>query len=176
MPTKGYDSGGTTYNGYLYVIGGTTATPTFNFNTQYVPVNSIPETGHYSKLIDLGSATNVIDSITYNGNLPNGQVAINYETAGSNAIFGSPATAYSLGTSLCLTGHIVPSTRYVWVNLALDDSQSGVIFPDVDSTAANVTDFTVNYAASVHPTPQTRLRAGQTLTTGVLSPLDTCFP
>ena len=159
------------YNGYFYVIGGTNGSD-FS-DTQYVPLNVIPRVGQYSKFLDFGSATNSLTGISYSGTLPNGISSISYRTAGSGGTFGSLQSASSLsGGGACASG----TDRYAWVSITLDDSQVGV-FPDVNGTNnANVTDMTVSYTAGAHPQPNIRLRLGQTLQSGTLSPLDTCYP
>ena len=168
---------GFAYNGYLYISGGTNGTN--QTSTEYAPLNSIARIAKYSKLIDLGSLTNV-SSITYTGTVPTnsstpGIVPITYKAAGTNAILGSsnPVTTAS-GSGGCI-GNVL-NTRYLLITVNLDDSGVGSgIFPDGAGTASNLTDLTVNYNL-VHPPPNIRLRGGQTLQSGNLSPFDTCYP
>ncbi|MFA5004181.1 MAG: hypothetical protein WC498_02785 [Candidatus Saccharimonadales bacterium] len=167
--------GSLVYDGFLYALGGATSGG-YITATQYVPLNSITRVGHYSKLIDLGSQQNVT-SITYNG-VPLGVGgSIYYKTAGSSGVFGSSNLANTIGGGGGCYGN-TQNTRYVLISITLDDSLGGGTggsFPDTNGTNANVTDFTVLYYPT-HPQPNIRLRAGQTLQTGILSPLDTCGP
>ena len=141
-----------------------------------ISLSSIARVAHYSKLIDLSGAVNVT-GIVSNGVLPTGTSAITYRAAGSNGIFGSSALASAVsGTGGC-NGNL-QNTRYLLVLVTLDGSSGlggGGGFPDINGTNANLTDLTVNYNP-VHPPPNIRLRAGQTLQTGNLSALDTCYP
>jgi hypothetical protein len=166
--------GSLAYNGYMYILGGFDDTSEHN-DVQYATVNSIARVGHYSKLIDLGSAE-LVTGITFNGSLPAGQSAVSYRAAGADGVFGSPGQLSAITTSGC-TGTLA-GTRYLLVTITLDDSNglgTGGAFPDVNGTNADVTDLTVTYSTG-HPLPQNRLRGGQTLQQGGLSPLDTCFP
>ncbi|HWT40447.1 MAG TPA: hypothetical protein VN081_04240 [Dongiaceae bacterium] len=173
-----YGHSSVAYEGYLYVTGGTPdGGTTFYSDTQYAPLSSIAHTASYSKLIDLGVSAN-ITSITYNGTVPAGSMNVTYRSAGTNAIFRSVAsTTSAAGVGSCVSGTDMAS-RYIWVSATLDDGYgagTSGIFADTNGTAANMTDLTINYTP-VHPAPNIRLRTGQTLQQGSLSPLDTCSP
>lgn len=172
------------YNVYMYVLGGcnstyTSCTTAANNLTTVLKSNistADPRITHYSKLIDFGSTVNVI-SVTYSGLLPTGNAAITYRAAGSNGVFGSSATASSVAGSIGCVG-TTTNIRYLFISVTLDDStgqSGGGSFPDTAGTNANLALLTTNYNPT-HPTPAIRLRAGQTLQQGNLSPLDTCFP
>jgi N-acetylneuraminic acid mutarotase len=162
--------GAAVYNGNLYAIGGTNGSGD-QLTSDYAPVNSIARVGHYSKLIDLNNIVGV-QSITYNGSLPGGLGNVSLRTAGTNAVFGSSQGASSLtGIISCAS-----STRYVWVQIALDDSYgqgTAGTYADANGTLANLTDFTLNYS-TIHPQPNVRLRNGMTIQGGTQSSLDTC--
>ncbi len=163
------------YQGYLYVIGGTISLSGNVNDVQYSSLQSMPRAGHYSKLVDLGSNVNVTN-ITYNGTTPAGAVTVSYKAASSTGIFGASAPASGVSGSGCSTGNTT-NTRYVFVTVTLDDSYglgTGGGFADINGAPTNLTDLTIHYNAS-HPPPNIRLRAGQTLQAGALSPLDTCM-
>lgn len=166
-----YGAGSIASGGYLYIFGGYDGTSYYS-DIQYTPLATIARVGHYSKLVDLGSAVNVT-SLTYNSAASSGSVTVTYQAAGSNGVFGSAYPASNLSGSIGCIGNTT-NTRYLFVFITLDDSSSGT-FPDSAGSPANVTSFTVNYNP-VHPPPNIRLRAGQTLQQGNLSPLDTCYP
>lgn len=162
-------------NGSLFVLGGYTGS-TYLGDVQYASIASIARMGRYSKLIDLGSAYNVI-SIAYNGVLPGGNAAISYRAASASGVFSSYGSSTAIAGAIGCIG-AATNTRYLLVMVALDDSYgqgTGGSFPDSAGTNANLTDLTVNYNPS-HPAPNIRLRTGQTLQQGNLSPLDTCYP
>ena len=153
------------YNGYLYVIGGSSSGSSYLNDIQYSKINRGRREGLYSKLIDLGSSYK-ITGITYNGSVADGDVAINYRTAGANAVFGNTMQLSDLsgsggGASACP----LPSelARYIWISVTLG--------PD-----DYLTDLTVSYS-SIHPSPDIRLRGGKTLQQSQgLSAFDTCGP
>jgi hypothetical protein len=179
-----YSFGIAAYNGYFYITGGshsgnsdTTCNATASLycsDVQYAPINTIERSGNYSKLVDLGQSSTVY-SITYNGTLANGTAAINYKAwdgNGTTLISSGGASSITGSGTTCRDGIL---SRYVWVNIAMDDSGDTAIFPDTLATNYNnVQDFTINYTAVTHPAPNIRLRHNQTLQAGVLSPLDTC--
>ena len=153
---NGTDTGGTSYiygqgvaayNGFVYLVGGL-AGAGYSNTTTYAGIGSNQMEGSFSKLINFGSSTNKVTSITYNGVLPNGLNNIFYETAGSNGIFGS---AQSAGAAPPAGGY---TKQYAWVSIVMDDSNTGT-FPDSTTTSANVTDFTVNYATNSAPASPT---------------------
>lgn len=163
------------YDGYAYIVGGY-AGSSYLGSVQYTPINSISRMGRYSKVIDLGSAYNVI-SLTYNGVLPGGNAAISYRAADASGVFSSYGSSTAIAGAIGCIG-AATNTRYLLVMVEVDDSYgqgTGGSFPDSAGTNANLTDLTVNYNPS-HPAPNIRLRTGQTLQQGNLSPLDTCYP
>jgi N-acetylneuraminic acid mutarotase len=167
-------------NGYIYALSWD-STGAGNDMFYYAPLNSIARKGHYSKLVDLGALTKVT-GITYNySGLPPFNSAspgpVYYRPAGNDGVFGNPAiAAASLNATGCLVGQ--GAVRYLLIMITLDDSgndAAGGAFPDPANPAATVTDFTVGYNMT-HPAPNIRLRHGQTLQSGNLSALDTCYP
>jgi len=137
----------------------------------YASVDSIARIGHYSKTIAFGYSAN-ITGILYNGTVPRGDAAVTYQAAGSDGVFRSAGkTADVTGTGGCIG--TIPYTYFLKINVTLDDSYTGV-FADAAGTNAYLADITVSYNP-VHPPPNIRLRGGQTLQTGVLSPFDTCI-
>ncbi len=159
------------YNGFMYALGGRTGSSTYISSLEYTALNAQPRIGHYSKVVDLGSAVGLV-SIVSNGTLPTGSAAVIYRGAGADGVFGSAALASSISPATVCAA----TTRYVWVNITLDDSQgqgSGSAFPDANGTSAALTDFTVNYN-TIHPQASVRLRNGMTLQSGAKSSLDTC--
>ncbi|TAH34233.1 hypothetical protein EYC59_03020 [Candidatus Saccharibacteria bacterium] len=173
--TQGYTAG-LVANGNLYMFGGEADSRVYVY---YAPLSVISRTARYSKLVDLGNPVS-ISSITYNGVLPTsvstpGVAPISFRAAGSDGVFGSATlpSAITAGATACL-----PTSqnykRYLLVTITLDGSGGQAILPDAAGTYSNVTDFTVNYITP-HPNPNIRLRHGQTLQTGNLGPLDSCF-
>ncbi|MGB4759262.1 MAG: hypothetical protein WBP26_04325 [Candidatus Saccharimonadales bacterium] len=167
------------YNGYMYEGAGYNGEATYYNTVQVSSVASIARTGRYSKLVDLGNPVS-ISSITYNGTLVAGALApgtppISFRAAGSDGVFGSlmPSSAITAGATACLATS-QNYKRYLLVTVTIDDAYNAW-FVDASATAGNITDFTVNYITP-HPEPNIRLRHGQTLQTGNLSPLDTCIP
>lgn len=127
--------------------------------------------GRYSKQINLGGGY-AIASIAYGGTLPNGGLAnVSYRAANSGASYGSSQAASSLpGVITGCVGAV--DTMYVQLSAALDDTYTAV-YPDTNSTAANITDATVNYQSSRAPTNQ-RLMHGKFFTGEAQQSLDTC--
>jgi hypothetical protein len=166
--------------GYVYVIGGTNNT-TRSQNIETGVLRSISHIGHYSKLIDMGSTIS-LSGFTYSGTVAGGASNILFRTAGTDGIFNTAASINSLsgsGTGLvCGTGGGGGGSRYVWLSVLLDDSQTGSAFADsIGTNNGNVSDITVNYAGGgQHPAPQVRLRGGKFFQTEALQPLDTCGP
>ena len=166
------------YNGYLYGGGGYG-----NFNGSsmyYAPLsNTLGRQAQYSRLVDLGTPESLA-SVSYNGTVPSsgltpGVAPVTMRVAGSNGVFGS-ATSTAITTSANATSCTVSSqnyVRYVLLTVTLDDTAGSSIFPDAAGTAANLTDFTVNYITP-HPATNIRLRTGQTFQTGNISALDLC--
>ena len=162
-------SGMTVYNGNVYFAGGSNGATAY-LDLQYAPLPVMPKTGRYSKLVDLGAPQNVT-GVAYNGTMPNVLGVTTFRYAGTNGVFGAAGDA---SATVACTSSTLNFTRYISITILLDDSQSGGgAFPDLDSSDANVTDFTINYTVS-HPAPNIRLRHGQTLQAGTLAPLDTC--
>ena len=169
------------YQGTMYLTGGYNGTTSYS-DVEYTSINAAARIGHYSKLIDFGAVVN-IKSITYNGTMPStlspGVSPVTYRSAASNGVFNA-TTAYSnvaTSASSCDTASN-SYTRYLFISILLDDSTGGGLnggFPDASGTNANVTDITVTYSP-VHVPPNIRLRAGQSLQLGSLTPLDTCYP
>jgi len=175
------DAAATIYNGTLYISGGYSGA-TYRTDEYYTALSVQPRIGHYSKLIDLTTSTSVTSIVTDSGNSMLPASAIAYRAAGTNGVLGSSALTSSIsgGCSTNLT-----ATRYVWVSVTLDDSYglgTGGVYADALGAAtsgnvinANIATITVNYNAT-HPAPNIRLRGGQTLQSGTLSALDTCYP
>lgn len=170
-----YLSAGMVYGGYLYALGGgghgaNTAT------TTYAPLSIAARIGVYSKLIDLGSSAQVT-SITWGGILSNnrspGLSPVSFRSADSNGVFreGLPSTSITPSPNRCNTASS-SFTRYILITVLLDDSLDSVF---TDKAHSFLSDITVKYELA-HPTPDIRLRAGQTLQEGSLSALDTCYP
>ena len=161
------------YDGELFTFGGFRSAA--SNNTRYLPMNSIPKTGYYSKLIDFGTTVN-LSSVSITGRLGDGFRDISYRTAGTNGIFSASAYANNSlsGSIVCLAGSV--SVRYIWLDIKLDDSAgraAGGAFPD-SSNPAYLADLTLSYKPT-HPTPDVRLRGGKTLQQGSLSALDICM-
>ena len=160
------------YNGNLYVLGGfSTASSSYLNDVQYASLKSISRTAHYSKLIDLGTVTNV-SSITYTGSLPNGVADLKFRSAGSNGIFGADTSLSSLGGT-CATS---VSARYIWLSITMSDSDTAV-YRDALSTHSSLQDITLTYGSSGSSSgvsPGERLHGGKFFdNTEVLQPLDT---
>lgn len=167
-----YDNRATAYDGYIYMTGGFNGAST---TTQYAPVNSIPRTSNYSKVVKFASAQNTISGITFNGKLPGNYDSLRYQVAENDNVFGAPRAISSTGqgSGTCPTG--INFGLSVRVSANIDDRGDAAAFPDIQNTSSqNLQDFTINYVANGHPFPDIRLRGGKSLQTGYLSPLDTC--
>jgi N-acetylneuraminic acid mutarotase len=165
------------YNGYVYQLAGYYNNAAYN-TEYYSSLNTMARIGQYSDVVNLGSNYDVT-GISYTGLLPTTLYAgtpnaLQYETALSSGVFSTANPALSTLTGgACTQGGT--SAQYVWISATLDDSNESV-FPDLAATnSANLTSVTITYSAS-HPLPSQRMRLGQTLQTGVLSQLDTCYP
>ena len=150
-------------NGYLYLATG-------NGVVGGAAMDSIPRIGQYTKLIDL-SGEYGLTSLSYNGTLSNGGVAnLSFKSASSNGILGSKQLASSLtgGAPSCSAANL----KYVQVLASLDDTYSSV-FPDTNSSASTLTDFTLNYATA-RATPSQRLMHGKYFSSEAQQGLDVC--
>lgn len=169
-----YGHGMALSDGTLYVVGGQGG-PYYN-NITATSLQSIDRVGRYSKLISLGSVANVT-GITFTGTIANGNRNVLYRSAGSDGIFGAMNRAVDISGAGGCTGNLT-NTQYVWVFVSLDDAaaeSNAGYYPDSTGPTANMTELAVNYNTT-HPAPNIRLRGGQTLQNGSLSPLDTCRP
>jgi hypothetical protein len=165
------DTAAAYYNGRIYIPGGYDTQ--YRAYTQVAVVNSIPRKATYSKLINLGSLQN-INGVSYNGSVPGGLGSIKYYAYGANGVLSSNGLGSAISaTSVTSCDSNLTAVRYLRVVVTLDDT-SGTAFRDALTTPAFLTDFTVNYVAG-HPASNIRLRHGQTLQSGGLSPLDTCY-
>ena len=157
------------YKGYIYAIGGNDGS---GYDTvEVASMRSISRVARYSKLIDLGTVTNV-SSITYTGSLPNGVADLKFRSAGSNGIFGADTSLSSLGGT-CATS---VSARYIWLSVSMSDSTTAV-YRDALSTHSSLQDITLTYGSSGSSSgvnPGERLHGGKFFdNTEVLQPLDT---
>jgi hypothetical protein len=158
--------------GYLAVLNGMTQTNSFMTTASTAPLQVQPRIGRYSKVIDLGIENARINNFLYNGSLANGLSDISYRTA-TTAL---PSFTSSLGAppipELSCSGASAVKARYILVTIILDDTYRSTYG---ETTTANLTDLTVRYNF-IRPDPNIRLRLGQTLQQGDLSPFDTCGP
>jgi N-acetylneuraminic acid mutarotase len=170
---KRYAVAGTMYQGVLYQAGGLNNNSIYQNEVLEQWVNLIGRTGTYSKLIDLGTAASYgLSTVSYNGSLPGGMSAISVRTADSSGVFGSlqtAATGFATAPDKCA----VPTTRYIWFSVTIDDSQTAT-FGDSLGTISNVTDVTFVYGPAAHPAPNVRLFGGKFFQDQALQPLDTC--
>jgi len=157
------------YNGYIYGVNGDYNDAAAMANTRYAPLNAISQTARYSRLIDIGDQ-NVLDSLYYNGSL-SGNSSVTYAAANTDGVLGSivQGTAGS-GSDPGSAGCVAGTSRYIWVNIVLDDSQR-MSFGD---SGSNLTDLTIYYKNGQRPPPQVRLHGGKFFYNQVLQPLDTC--
>lgn len=159
-------NGGATYaNGLLYV-------PLGSGVIAGARLDMTARIGRYSKLINLNGDYG-LTGLTYNGTLSNGGIAnLGFKSASSNGVFGSKQLASSLtgGFVSCSAANIM----YVQALATLDDTYTSV-YPDANSAASNLTDFTLNYASARAPTSQ-RLAHGKYFSGEVQQGLDTCNP
>jgi N-acetylneuraminic acid mutarotase len=178
LPGTGRYASSVEYNGNAYVIGGYNSVA--KASTYSSVLSAIPRIAQYSTLINLGSYYS-ITGVSYVGTFPalsytGNSTAIQYETAGASSVLSAPQPATSnFSYGACTTG-TGTSAQYAWLFVTLDDTNNSV-FPDSTATTnANLTSLTLSYTAITHPSPNQRLRLGQTLQNGVLSALDTCTP
>ncbi len=162
-------------NGYFYILGGMKTGSALLADSQGAALQLQPRIGRYSKIVDLGADNARVNSIMYNGSLADSFGNISYKTATStNLTFSASSIAPNTPDLVCsLT---VVKARYVFVMITFDDMAGGATggtFGEAPTDVAGVTDFSVNYNY-VRPAPNIRLRHGQTLQKGDLSPFDTC--
>jgi hypothetical protein len=161
-------------NGYIYVLGGIKTGATQLADSQGAAMLLIPRIGRYSKLVDLSAENGKINNILYNGVLGDSVGNISFKVA-TTALptFSSSYAAPDIDLA-CSSGLGNTKVRYVLVTVLLDDMGGGAGGGTYGETStANVTDFTVRYNY-IRPDPNIRLRLGQTLQQGDLSPFDTC--
>jgi hypothetical protein len=125
------------YNGYLYIIGGTNA-GTYLSDIQYLKLTGPQWKSHYERLLDIGYVTTSLTSIVYNGSTPCDAQFV-YRTAGSNGLLGSTTTVINALPGITYSIN-QPIQRYVWVDIAMDDSSCG--------GTSYVTDITLNFTAN----------------------------
>ncbi len=156
--------GFTIYNGYMYVMGGYDGS--YYNTTQYAPINSMPRTSRYSKVIDFSIPSNVTN-IAYTGTLPGGTRSISYRLAGDDGVFGSTkniADGYSCSESGA--GH------YMQILVTLDDNQIGTFRDALNTNNAKVSSLTIDTKPLTAP-PDKRLRHGAWFYNNVLQPFTT---
>ena len=172
LATPRFLHGGAIVNGTLVIVGGNMSTNNFGTAQQPAVLNAQSRTGRYSKIIDLGVENGRVNNFLYNGSLYNGRNDISYRTA-TTALpaFTSSLIAPPLPELAC-TGASAVKTRYVLVTILLDDTYKSTFG---ESATSYVTDLTIRYNY-IRPDPNIRLRLGQTLQQGDLSPFDTCGP
>lgn len=155
-------------NGRLYIAGGMDSGANLKNDSQNTALQVLPRTALYSKLLDLGRSINV-RSITYN--TASDAVTVSYRYATSTAAFTSqtPASASAVAPTGTCTGN-AQQAHYLQLIVAVDDSNTASYG---ETTGSAITDLTVSFYYT-HPTPQIRLRGGQQLQVGELTPLDTC--
>jgi hypothetical protein len=161
-------------NGYLYILGGIKSGPTLLADSQGAGMQLQPRVGHFSKLVDLTAENAKINNILYNGFLSDNVGNISFKVATTaTPTFSSSYTAPDIDIA-CAAGLGNTKVRYVLITVILDDMGGGTGGGTYGETStANLTDFTVRYNY-IRPDPNIRLRLGQTLQQGDLSPLDTC--
>ncbi len=164
-----FGQGAVMAKGYLVITGGNEATNTFVTQSRIAPVTVQSRVGKYSKLLSISPTTDVA-GVYYNGTLPFGSSVI-YKVAPSSGAFGAITSAVqgtgSEPTPMCGLGDIY----YVQLMATIDDSTTAT-FPE--STAGNVTDFTVYYRLSATPPPNLRMTGGKWFYNEQPRPLDTC--
>jgi hypothetical protein len=164
------NAGGALHEGYMHMTGGS------NASTQYASVESTPlsssaRVAKYSKVIDLGGDY-ALTSLSYNGLLADGDAAVSVRTANGSGVFGSSQWLSDVAAQGALPVNCInnAAVRYVMAIFDMDDSQVSSV---IDTTVANVTDFTVTYNQT-RASPDIRLRGGKFFATEIQQPLDTC--
>lgn len=172
-----YRSTGLLYRGYLYRIGGLGVSAGTD-STAYTPLATVARIGHYSKLIDLGTAAN-INSISIASNSATDSIA----PTSSRATFRSALdggswrsgtvkiTDISQNTDTCDTSSL-SYARYILVSVTLDDTY-GLGFADAAGSPAHIAGITVDYTPN-RAEPNQRLARGKFFKEGSLQSLDTC--
>ncbi len=166
-----YGTGVVISNGYMYVTGGGNDNSNFA-DTRMAQINTMARTSTYSQLIDLGAAVALPTSITYNGTARiSGSTTVSYQIAGSDGAFGTLTTAGTITPPSCALS--TTNTRYVWINVTLDDSLAAAFSETTANNAANVTDITFNYNYGRAPA-NLRMHGGKYFAVNTQTPLDTC--
>jgi hypothetical protein len=164
-------------NGYMYILGGFKSGSTTPLTDSQGAASQLQSrSGRYSKLVDLAVENARVNNIGFNGPLADNVGNISYRTA-TTAL---PTFTSSLGAppipEYACSGASAVKARYVLVTIVLDDMSGGSVGGTFGETStANLTDFTIRYNY-IRPDPNIRLRLGQTLQQGDLSPFDTCGP
>jgi hypothetical protein len=154
------------YRGYIYNLAGLGVTGNTTVNRASIDV--IHRAGQYSKLVDLGSVTNLTD-ITFSGAPQVDKRHVYYRLAGSTGVFGAVTSATAL-TGYCSA----VSVRYVLVIFAFEDAEAAV-YGDTHTQSA-IQDFTASYGgnATSGVPPDRRLARGKYFNDASrLQPLDT---
>jgi hypothetical protein len=162
-------------NGYVYVIGGIKTGSTLLADSQGGANQLLTKGGRYSKLLDLTYENAKINNLLYNGNLSDNLSNITFKVATTaSPTFSSSYNSPTNVDTACSAGLAAVKVRYMLITIILDDSIGGSIGGTFGETStANLTDLTVRYNF-IRPDPNIRLRHGQTLQQGDLSPFDTC--
>jgi N-acetylneuraminic acid mutarotase len=156
----------TSYNGRLYVTGGYNGVNAAQNTTEYTALQSTPRKFSYSKVIDLGTTSNVTGlSFTGNAQVSRDNLGLKYKVGNSSGVFG----AYkSNGSFSCTEGD---SGRYVQIFLTLDDEKIAA-FKDEDGLRSVLDSVTVDSVPFIAPTEK-RLRHGAFFQGQALQPFNT---
>ena len=163
-------------NGSATYTDGKVYFPTANGAISSAGMSSTARIGSYSKTVDLSSDYD-LSTITYGGALPNERAHFKYQAASSSGVLGPLLSPFDLtggGGGGVGCGGGVSSTRYVRLSTTFDDTVSSV-YPDVSSSAATITDMTIDYTSSSSSAPPNlRMMHGKFFSSETIQPLDTC--
>ncbi len=155
----------TSYNGRLYITGGHSGSAALN-TTEYAALQSIPRRFSYSKVIDLGTTSNITGlSFTGNSLVSRDNLILKYKVGNSSGVFG----AYkSSGSFSCSEGD---AGRYAQIFLTLDD-ENIASFKDADGLRSVLDSVKVDSVPFAAPSEK-RLRHGAFFQNQTLQPFNT---
>jgi len=150
------------YNGILYSAGGWDGVTTYPTDLQYMAVNHLDHTAHYSRFMDLASTVNGNGDgnpeITRYGVVSSNSATLfgvcSYVATPTNVVFGSATCDNAFSpTTPANVKNISNTGRYLFTFLTIDDSGISA-FPDTSTSVSEMD-------AYFHASPGRRLRGGK---------------
>lgn len=162
MPISRYYHASAVYNGYIYVLNGSSGSGGTNVS-YYAPLSSIAKKANYTKTLGLGFL-NRIKNVNYTGVLAGGIEALQFRVAGDDGVFGAWQSA-ATATGCNVSG------KYVQVQATIDDSKIGTLDDTANTNNAIINSISIEVEA-LGVEPQKRLRHGAHFNSELLQPFD----